>query len=151
MKHTVPAMREAGGGSIVNISSISGFVGQDRIHMGYNASKGAVRIMTKSGAVQFAQHGIRVNSVHPGVLPPMRTSKASADPAWREKSLRAVPLKREGRGGEGAHAELFLASGGAADITGVGRPGDRGQLGGGAAGKGGTAMADAGGHGAEAE
>src|SRR5206468_11266158 len=55
MKHAVPAMREAGGGSIVNISSISGFVGQDRIHMGYNASKGAVRIMTKSAAVQFAQ------------------------------------------------------------------------------------------------
>src|SRR5206468_1557866 len=95
MKHAVPAMRAAGGGSIVNISSISGFVGQDRIHMGYNASKGAVRIMTKSAAVQFAQHGIRVNSVHPGIMPPMRTSKASADPAWRERSLRAVPLKRE--------------------------------------------------------
>jgi NAD(P)-dependent dehydrogenase (short-subunit alcohol dehydrogenase family) len=119
MKHAVPAMREAGGGAIVNISSISGFVGQDRLHMGYNASKGAVRIMTKSGAVQFARHGIRVNSVHPGILPPMRTSKLSADPAWREKSIRAVPLKREGRVEEVAHAVLFLASDEASYITGT--------------------------------
>src|SRR6267142_475871 len=128
MKHAVPAMREAGGGSIVNISSISGFVGQDRIHMGYNASKGAVRIMTKSAAVQFAQHGIRVNSVHPGILPPMRTSKASADPAWRKKSLRAVPLKREGRVEEVANAVLFLASDEASYITGIEVPVDGGYL-----------------------
>ena len=128
MKHAVPAMRAAGGGSIVNISSISGFVGQDRIHMGYNASKGAVRIMTKSAAVQFAPHGIRVNSVHPGILPPMRTSKASADPAWREKSLRAVPLKREGRVEEVANAVLFLASDEASYITGIELPVDGGYL-----------------------
>ena len=62
MKYAVPAMQKAGGGAIVNISSISGFVGQDRIHMAYNASKGAVRLMTKSAAVQFAKDGIRVNS-----------------------------------------------------------------------------------------
>src|SRR3989441_7735697 len=65
MKHAVPAMRKTGGGAIVNISSISGFVGQDWVHMGYNASKGAVRLMTKSAAVQYAKDGIRVNSVHP--------------------------------------------------------------------------------------
>ncbi len=52
MKHAMAAMREGGGGSIVNISSISGFVGQPFNHMGYNASKGAVRIMTKSATVQ---------------------------------------------------------------------------------------------------
>src|SRR5215510_5513217 len=75
MKYGIPAMQRAGGGSIVNISSISGFVGQDYIHMAYNASKGAVRIMTKSAAVQYAKDGIRVNSVHPGVMPPMRTSR----------------------------------------------------------------------------
>jgi NAD(P)-dependent dehydrogenase (short-subunit alcohol dehydrogenase family) len=119
MKYAVPAMQAAGGGAIVNISSISGFVGQDRIHMAYNASKGAVRLMTKSAAVQFGKHGIRVNSVHPGIMPPMRTSKASADPAWREKSLRAVPLKREGRVEEVAHAVLFLASDEASYITGT--------------------------------
>ncbi len=119
MKHAIPAMRQAGGGAIVNISSISGFIGQDRIHMAYNASKGAVRLMTKSAAVQFARDGIRVNSVHPGVMPPMRTSKASADPAWREKTLRAVPMKREGRVEEVAYAVLFLASDEASYITGT--------------------------------
>ena len=119
MKHAVPAMRRAGGGAIVNISSISGFVGQAGIHMGYNASKGAVRIMTKSAAVQFAGDGIRVNSVHPGILPPMRTSRLTADPAHRAKMLRAVPMKREGRVEEVAHAVLFLVSDEASYITGT--------------------------------
>jgi NAD(P)-dependent dehydrogenase (short-subunit alcohol dehydrogenase family) len=119
MKHAIPAMQAAGGGAIVNISSISGFVGQDNIHMAYNASKGAVRLMTKTAAVQQARHGIRVNSVHPGIMPPMRTSKASADPAVREKWLRAVPMKREGRVEEVAYAVLFLASDEASYITGT--------------------------------
>jgi NAD(P)-dependent dehydrogenase (short-subunit alcohol dehydrogenase family) len=119
MKHAIPRMREAGGGSIVNISSISGFVGQTAIHMAYNASKGAVRIMTKSAAVQYARDGIRVNSVHPGFMPPMRTSKMSADPQWRAKMLDAVPMKREGRVEEVAHAVLFLASDEASYITGT--------------------------------
>ena len=119
MKHAVPAMRQSGGGAIVNISSISGFVGQDRLHMAYNASKGAVRIMTKSGAVQYARDGIRVNSVHPGFMPPMRTSKVSADPAWRKPFLDTVPMKREGRVEEVAHAVLFLASDEASYITGT--------------------------------
>jgi 3(or 17)beta-hydroxysteroid dehydrogenase len=119
MKHAVPAMRQSGGGAIVNISSISGFVGQDRLHMAYNASKGAVRIMTKSAAVQYARDGIRANSVHPGFMPPMRTSKTSADPAWRKPFLEAVPLKREGRVEEVAYAVLFLASDEASYITGT--------------------------------
>ena len=119
MKHAVPAMRRSGGGAIVNISSISGFVGQDRLHMAYNASKGAGRIMTKSGAVQYARDGIRVNSVHPGFMPPMRTSTVSADPAWRKPFLDAVPLRREGRVEEVAHAVLFLASDEASYITGT--------------------------------
>jgi NAD(P)-dependent dehydrogenase (short-subunit alcohol dehydrogenase family) len=119
MKYAIPAMQRAGGGAIVNISSISGFVGQNRIHMAYNASKGAVRIMTKSAAVQYAEAGIRVNSVHPGVMPPMRTSQASADPEWRAKMLRAVPLRREGRVEEVANAVLFLASDEASYITGT--------------------------------
>jgi NAD(P)-dependent dehydrogenase (short-subunit alcohol dehydrogenase family) len=119
MKYAVPAMEKAGGGAIVNISSISGFAGQDRVHMAYNASKGAVRIMTKSAAVQFGKSGIRVNSVHPGIMPPMRTSVASADPLWRERSVRHIPLKREGRVEEVAYAVLFLASDEASYITGT--------------------------------
>jgi NAD(P)-dependent dehydrogenase (short-subunit alcohol dehydrogenase family) len=128
MKHAIPAMQRAGGGSVINISSISGVVGQTGIHMGYNASKGAVRTMTKSAAVQFAKDGIRVNSVHPGMLPPMRSSKGSADPAWRDKMIRAVPLKREGRVEEVAYAVLFLASDEASYITGVELPVDGGFL-----------------------
>ena len=119
MKYAIPAMQQAGGGAIVNISSISGFVGQDRIHMAYNASKGAVRIMTKSAAVQYAKDGIRVNSVHPGMLPPMRTSKMSGDPEWRARMIGAVPMKREGRVEEVAHAVLFLASDEASYVTGT--------------------------------
>jgi NAD(P)-dependent dehydrogenase (short-subunit alcohol dehydrogenase family) len=119
MKYAIPAMKRAGGGAIVNISSISGFVGQPGVHMAYNASKGAVRIMTKTAAVQHAADGIRVNSVHPGFMPPMRTSKGSADPAWRAKMLDAVPMRREGRVEEVAHAVLFLASDEASYITGT--------------------------------
>jgi len=119
MKHAIPVMEQAGGGAIVNISSVSGFVGQKGIHMAYNASKGAVRLMTKSAAVQYARSGIRVNSVHPGVLPAMRSSKATADPAFREKMLAGVPMRREGRVEEVAYAVLFLASDEASYITGT--------------------------------
>ena len=119
MKYAIPLMKKAGGGAIVNISSISGFVGQDGVHMAYNASKGAVRIVTKTAAVQHAADGIRVNSVHPGFMPPMRTSKTSADPTWRAKMFAAVPMKREGRVEEVAHAVLFLASDEASYITGT--------------------------------
>ena len=119
MKHALPALKRAGGGAIVNISSISGFAGQHGVHMAYNASKGAVRIMTKTAAVQWAEHNIRVNSVHPGFLPAMRTSVGSANPEWRAKVLRAVPMKREGRVEEVAHAVLFLASDEASYITGT--------------------------------
>jgi NAD(P)-dependent dehydrogenase (short-subunit alcohol dehydrogenase family) len=119
MKHALPALKRAGGGAIVNISSISGFTGQHGVHMAYNASKGAVRIMTKTAAVQWAEHNIRVNSVHPGFMPAMRTSVGSANPEWRAKVLRAVPMKREGRVEEVAHAVLFLASDEASYITGT--------------------------------
>jgi NAD(P)-dependent dehydrogenase (short-subunit alcohol dehydrogenase family) len=119
MKHVHPAMQRAGGGAIVNISSISGFTGQLGVHMAYNASKGAVRIMTKAAAVQWARDGIRVNSVHPGFMPPMRTSVGSANPEWRAKVLATVPMRREGRVEEVAHAVLFLASDEASYITGT--------------------------------
>ncbi|MBU2532241.1 MAG: SDR family oxidoreductase, partial [Alphaproteobacteria bacterium] len=94
LREIIPHMQRAGGGSIVNISSISGVVGQSFVHMGYNASKGAIRTMTKSAAVQFARDGIRVNSVHPGLMPAMRTSILTADPAIRDKMLAAVPMRR---------------------------------------------------------
>lgn len=119
LKYAIPAMQQGGGGSIVNISSISGFVGQDYIHMAYNASKGAVRLMTKSAAVQHAKDGIRVNSVHPGVMPPMRTSRVTANAEQRQRMLAQVPMGREGRREEVGYAVLFLASDEASYITGT--------------------------------
>ena len=128
MRAVVPAMQKTGGGSIVNISSISGFVGQKFVHMGYNAAKGAVRLATKAAAVQFAGDNIRVNSVHPGVMPPMRTSQMTADPEVRRKMLSAIPMGREGRVEEVAYANLFLASDEASYITGIEVPVDGGYL-----------------------
>jgi NAD(P)-dependent dehydrogenase (short-subunit alcohol dehydrogenase family) len=119
VKHAVAAMRRTGGGSIVNLSSISGVVGQERIHCGYNASKAAVRLLTKSVAVQEGTAGIRVNTVHPGLMPPMRTSGATADPVFRAKLMAHVPMGRSGRIEEVAQAVLFLASDEASYITGA--------------------------------
>ena len=120
MKLAIPIMKEAGGGSIVNISSISGVTGQRGIHVGYNASKGAVRTLTKAAAVQYGRDNIRVNSVHPGLMPPMRTSGRTADPALRAKWIEtSVPMGRAGRVEEVANAVLFLASDEASYITGV--------------------------------
>ncbi|MGA3398548.1 MAG: glucose 1-dehydrogenase [Acetobacteraceae bacterium] len=118
-KYAVLEMQKTGGGAIVNLSSISGNTGQTMTHMGYNASKGAVRTLTKSTAVQFGRDGIRANSVHPGLMPPMRTSGATADPAVRAKMLQGVPLRRAGEVDEVANAILFLASDEASYITGA--------------------------------
>ena len=128
MRAVIPVMQKAKGGSIVNISSISGIAGQSFVHMGYNASKGAVRTMSKAAAVQFATDGIRVNSVHPGLMPPMRTSKLSADPGVRAGFLKSIPMAREGRIEEVAYANLFLASDEASYITGIELPVDGGYL-----------------------
>ena len=118
MKYAIPEMQKAGGGAIVNISSISGIVGQEYVHPGYNASKGAVRIVTKAAAVQHAKEGIRVNSVHPGMMPPMLGSE-NRDPAQRQASLANVPMGRPGEVEEVANAVLFLASDEASYITGA--------------------------------
>ncbi len=119
IRAVIPVMQKNKAGSIVNISSISGIAGQSFVHMGYNAAKGAVRTMSKACAVQFAVDGIRCNSVHPGLMPAMQTSRMSADPDVRARMLRAVPMHREGRVEEVANANLFLASDEASYITGI--------------------------------
>ena len=120
MKHGIAAMKKGGRkGSVINLSSISGIVGQGYIHVGYNASKGAVRLITKAGAAQHGKDGIRVNSVHPGLMPPMRTSGRTADPASRAKTLKGVPMGRAGEVDEVAYAILFLASDEASYVTGA--------------------------------
>jgi NAD(P)-dependent dehydrogenase (short-subunit alcohol dehydrogenase family) len=118
LKYAIPAMISNGGGSIVNLSSIAGIIGSEHVHMAYNASKAAVRLMTKSVAVQHAKDKIRANSVHPGVMPPMRTSGRTADPAVRAERMRVIPMGRPGEVEEVAYAILFLASDEASYITG---------------------------------
>jgi NAD(P)-dependent dehydrogenase (short-subunit alcohol dehydrogenase family) len=118
-KVAVPEMQKAGGGSIINLSSISGVVGQDGIHVAYNASKGAVRTLTKAVAVQYGRDNIRCNSIHPGLMPPMRTSVKTADPVFRAKMLKGVPMGRFGEAHEVATAALFLASDDASYVTGT--------------------------------
>jgi len=117
-KAVIPAMRAAGGGSIINISSISGMVGQTNIHPGYNASKGAVRILTKSTAVQHAAEGIRCNSIHPGPVKTPMTERSWSDPEWLKATERRTPLGRYAEPDEIAYGVLFLASDESSFMTG---------------------------------
>ena len=114
----IPKMLEDGGGSIVNISSIMGLVGGDEGHPAYHASKGAVRLYTKASAVRYAKDGIRINSVHPGFMPPMASS-APVDRDRRQVLIDDTPMGRAGRIEEVAYAVLFLASDEASFITGA--------------------------------
>ena len=117
-KYAIPAMKQAGGGSIVNISSIMGFVGGESGHPAYHASKGAVRIFTKATAVKYGPDGIRANSVHPGFMPPMRSARPR-DAAALQELLNQTPLRRTGKPIEVAYGVLFLASDEASFITGT--------------------------------
>jgi len=117
-KTAIPHMKGAGGGSIVNISSISGIVGQEYVNAGYNASKGAVRIFTKAAAVQYAKENIRVNSIHPGPIATPMTAEGRADPERVALTLDRTPLGRYGEPEEVANAVLFLASDEASYVTG---------------------------------
>ena len=110
-------MTKTGGGSIVNISSIMGFVGGPGGHpAAYSASKGAVRIYTKSAAVRYGPLGIRVNSVHPGYMPPMLNAINANE---RADKIALTPLRRLGEPVEVAYGVLFLASDEASFVTGT--------------------------------
>jgi|SRR5215470_2952466 len=117
-KHAIPAMRRAGGGSIVNISSVAG-IGQS-LHQepAYAASKGAVRIFTKVTASQHAKDKIRCNSVHPGPVDTEMFHKAFQDREAMERRLQRVPLRRMGTVAEIVSAVLYLASDDSSYVTG---------------------------------
>ena len=116
-KHAIPAMRQAGGGSIVNISSVAGLVGSKQT-TAYTASKGAVRLLTKSTAIQYASEGIRANSVHPGTIVTPMTEGFLADDSMLEDRINRTPLKRLGRPEDVAYGALYLASDEASFVTG---------------------------------
>ena len=117
-KTAAETMKDQGGGSIVNISSIMGFVGGGYGHPAYHASKGAVRIFTKAMAVKYGPFGIRVNSVHPGFMPPMVSSN-HAVAGDRDRYISQTPLRRTGKTSEVAYGVLFLSSDEASFITGT--------------------------------
>lgn len=109
-------MAKTGGGSIVNISSIMGFVGGAGGHPAYHASKGAVRIYSKAAAVRYGPMGVRVNTVHPGYMPPMLNATNAGE---RDEKIALTPLRRIGKPIEVAYGVLFLASDEASFVTGA--------------------------------
>lgn len=116
-KYVLPAMQKAGGGSIINISSMFGLIGAPNA-AAYEASKGAVRLLTKAAAVDLAKFNIRVNSVHPGLIATeMSKDLLSSPEATRAFVSRAI-IQRPGRPEEVSAAVLFLASDDASFMTG---------------------------------
>lgn len=120
-KHAIPHLREGGGGSIVNLSSIYGLVGAADSPP-YHASKGAVRLMSKTDAMLYADDGIRVNSVHPGYVWTPMVEEALEERGELEEKREQVaalhPLGRIGEPEEVAYAILYLASDESAFVTG---------------------------------
>ena len=116
-KATIPAMRASGGGSIINLSSIAGLVGS-AYSASYNATKGAVRLLTKSTAIQYAKDGIRANSIHPGLVDTLMASELLSDPDLQVKRLASTPMGRTGTAEEIAYGALFLASDESSFMTG---------------------------------
>ena len=116
IRAVLPAMREAGSGSIVNISSVAGLIGS--AYAAYGASKGAVRLLTKSTAVQYGPEGVRCNSVHPGVIETDMTEGMLSDPRTREIRLKNTPLGTFAVAKDVAYAVLYLASDESRYVTG---------------------------------
>jgi NAD(P)-dependent dehydrogenase (short-subunit alcohol dehydrogenase family) len=116
MRHTIPVMRAQRSGSIVNVSSIWGIVGAAGVSA-YQASKGAVRLMSKNAALTYVGDGLRVNSLHPGIIDTPMIAAQDAD--ITAAVVEATPMKRLGRPREIAAGALFLASDESSYVTGA--------------------------------
>ena len=118
-KYGIPALRRAGGGSIVNTASFVASVGAATPQVAYTASKGAVLSLTRELAVIHAREGIRVNALSPGPLRTELLMKFLDTEAKRQRRLVHVPMGRFGEAAEIAQAVLYLASDESSYVTGT--------------------------------
>ena len=116
MKHCAPAIRDSGGGSIINISSTAGLTAHD--DAAYTASKWGLRGLTKTAVLQFSQWNIRVNSIHPGQIADTGFFRSGGE-AFAHAARVAIPLHRQGTPKECADLVLFLASDESSFISGA--------------------------------
>jgi cyclopentanol dehydrogenase len=117
-KAAIPVMRENGGGSIINISSTAGLVGSPNGSASYTATKGSVRLFTKSTAIQHARDGIRCNSIHPGPIETDMIADTLNDPENMALRMQRLPLGRVGKPSEIAYGAIYLASDESSFVTG---------------------------------
>ncbi len=127
IKHTLPIMRTAGGGVILNMSSICGLVGHKFTNETYTLTKGALTLLTKSVAVRYAKDNIRCNSVHPSTVETALVQNMLKDPVRRAERLGEVPLGKMATTTDVANALVYLASDEAAFINGIALPVDGGM------------------------
>lgn len=118
MKTAMPLLRASGNASVINTSSVLGLVGSGAA-AAYQASKGAVRLLTKTAAVEYATQGVRVNSVHPGVIRTPMIQDLLDEQGDQQPDIVRTPMRRAGRAEEIAPTMLFLASDESSFITGA--------------------------------
>ena len=126
IKHSLPIMRTAGGGVILNMSSICGLVGHRYTNEAYTTTKGALTLLTKSVAVRYAKDNIRCNSIHPSTVETPLVQAMLNDPERRAERLGEVPLGRLASATDVANALVYLASDEASFINGAAIPVDGG-------------------------
>ena len=118
IRSAIPVMRQSGGGSIINISSTAGLVASPSGSASYTATKGAVRLLTKSTAIQYAKENIRCNSVHPGPIDTDMIQDSITDPSKLTERMESLPMGRFGTAEEVAFGVLYLASDESSFVTG---------------------------------
>lgn len=117
MKASMPLLRASGNASVINTSSVLGLVGSGAA-AAYQASKGAVRLLSKTAAVEYARQGVRINSVHPGVIATPMIQELLDDQGDQQPDIQRTPMRRAGRADEIAPAILFLACDDSSFVTG---------------------------------